>query len=83
MPFNDYEDTRTYKVVVNDEQQYSIWLGYRELPKGWTEVGKAGTKSECLEYIKEVWTDLTPLSVRMQLAELKKQELSAPLATTE
>lgn len=53
-----------YKVVVNHEEQYSIWPSHREAPLGWNEVGKAGSKDECLQYITEVWTDMTPKSLR-------------------
>ena len=58
------EDTTIYKVVVNDEEQYSIWPADRETPLGWRDAGKSGIKPECLEYIKEVWTDMRPLSLR-------------------
>lgn len=58
------EDTTIYKVVVNDEEQYSIWPADRETPRGWRDAGKSGIKPECLEYIKEVWTDMRPLSLR-------------------
>jgi MbtH protein len=61
------EDTRTYTVVMNHEEQYSIWLTGRPVPAGWTEVGKSGTKKECLDYIEEVWTDMRPLSLRKQM----------------
>jgi MbtH protein len=67
MQRDDQEDTTTYKVVVNHEEQYSIWPLDRENPPGWSEVGKSGPKSECLEYIKEVWTDMRPLSLRKQM----------------
>ena len=60
----DREDTRVYKVVVNHEDQYSIWFADQENPLGWRDVGKSGLKSECLEYIKQVWTDIRPLSLR-------------------
>lgn len=63
----DKEDTMIYKVVVNDEEQYSIWSAYRENPLGWRDVGKSGSKPECLAYIKEVWTDMRPLSLRQQM----------------
>ena len=53
-----------HQVVVNHEEQYSIWPTDRDLPKGWLGVGKTGTREECLTYIEQVWTDLTPLSVR-------------------
>lgn len=58
------EDTIRYRVVVNDEEQYSIWPLDREMPLGWTDVGKSGTKEECLAYINEVWTDMRPRSLR-------------------
>ncbi len=60
----DREDTRVYKVVVNHEKQYSIWFAEQENPLGWRDVGKSGLRSECLEYIKEVWVDMRPLSLR-------------------
>jgi MbtH protein len=66
--FNDEgEDTRTYKVVVNHEEQYSIWPAEKANPLGWRDGGKAGTKQECLDFIAEVWTDMRPLSVRKQM----------------
>ncbi len=61
---NDQDDTTIYKVVVNHEEQYSIWPVDREEPLGWRSVGKSGSKAECLRYIKEVWTDMRPLSLR-------------------
>jgi MbtH protein len=61
------EDNTTYKVVVNHEEQYSIWPAGRENPLGWNEVGKDGSKTECLAYIKEVWTDMRPLSLRKKM----------------
>jgi len=68
----DSEDTTIYKVVVNDEEQYSIWPEYKENPLGWKDVGKSGTKAECLAYIKEVWTDMRPLSLRMKMEEMAR-----------
>ena len=62
------EDDRIYSVVVNQEEQYSIWFDGKPIPSGWREVGKSGTKKECLDYIETVWTDITPLSVRQQLS---------------
>lgn len=61
---NDDTDNTTYKVVVNDEGQYSIWAVGRSNPGGWRDAPKSGSKSECLAYIKEVWTDMRPLSLR-------------------
>ncbi|MBI3925311.1 MAG: MbtH family protein [Armatimonadetes bacterium] len=65
------EDETTYTVVVNHEEQYSIWPAHRELPPGWREVGKSGRKAECLDYIEEVWTDMRPLSVRRPMDRLE------------
>jgi MbtH protein len=67
------EDTRLYRVVVNHEEQYSIWLAERNLPTGWRDAGKQGTKQECLQYIGEVWTDMRPLSLRRQMDALPPQ----------
>jgi MbtH protein len=69
MSWEDQEDNTIYKVVVNHEEQYSIWPADRDLPLGWREVGKSGTKEECLAYIKEVWTDMRPLSLRKKMEE--------------
>jgi MbtH protein len=69
MSRDEEQDTTLYKVVVNHEEQYSIWFADRDLPLGWREAGKTGLKSECLEYIKEVWTDMRPLSLRKHMEE--------------
>jgi uncharacterized protein YbdZ (MbtH family) len=74
----DREDTTVYKVVVNHEEQYSIWPDYKEMPLGWKEVGKSGLKPECLFYIKEVWTDMRPLSLRKRMEEMAKNPLPPP-----
>ena len=63
------QDTREYAVVMNDEEQYSIWLTDRAVPSGWREAGKRGTKAECLSYIEEVWTDMRPLSLRKKMEQ--------------
>ena len=57
-------DTRIYKVVVNDEEQYSIWPVDQKCPHGWRELEVSGEKQECLAYIEEVWTDMRPKSLR-------------------
>ncbi len=64
---NDQEDTTIYKVVVNHEEQYSIWPAERENALGWRDAGKTGTKQECLSYIKEAWIDMRPLSLRKKM----------------
>jgi MbtH protein len=57
-------ETAQYRVVVNDEAQYSIWPVDREVPAGWREVGVSGTRQRCLEHIETVWTDMRPRSLR-------------------
>ena len=69
---NEDEDTTIYKVVLNHEEQYSIWPTGRENALGWVDAGKTGTKAECLTYIKEVWTDMRPLSLRKKMEEQAK-----------
>lgn len=67
MDKDENEDNTIYKVVVNHEEQYSIWPADRENALGWNDAGKTGTKEECLAYIKEVWTDMRPLSLRQKM----------------
>jgi MbtH protein len=64
---DDAESSRTYKVVVNDEGQYSIWPSDRGSPAGWHEVGTEGPKADCLAYIDKVWTDMRPMSLRRKM----------------
>ena len=71
----DNENTR-FQVVINHEEQYSIWPEDRELPLGWKSVGKTGTKQECLDHIEEVWTDMRPLSLRKQMEEMEAKAKS-------
>ena len=63
------DDSVTYKVVINHEEQYSIWPADKDNPAGWTAVGKSGKKQECLDYLEQVWTDMRPLSLRKQMEE--------------
>ncbi|MCA1575885.1 MAG: MbtH family NRPS accessory protein [Acidobacteria bacterium] len=82
MSYNEDEDKTIYKVVVNHEEQYSIWPEYRENPPGWSDVGKVGPKAECLAYIKEVWTDMRPLSLRKKMDEMAKNPPPPPADST-
>jgi MbtH protein len=66
---NETEDTTVYKVVVNHEEQYSIWPDYKEIPAGWKPTGFSGPKEACLANIEEVWTDMRPLSLRKKMEE--------------
>ncbi len=61
---DEEEDKTLYQVVMNDEEQYSIWPAHRELPLGWKATGFSGPRADCLEHIREVWTDMRPLSTR-------------------
>jgi MbtH protein len=68
MSDHEIEDLTEYTVVVNHEEQYSIWATFKPVPAGWREAGKKGSKAECLAHIEEVWTDMTPASVRASRA---------------
>lgn len=70
------EDIRVYRVVINHEEQYSIWLADRENPLGWEDEGFSGTKQACLDHIEEVWTDMRPLSLRKKMEEMEKEKAS-------
>lgn len=74
---SEQDDTTLYHVVINEEEQYSIWPDYRQIPAGWRSVGKTGLKQDCLDYIKEVWTDMRPLSLRRQMEQLHQSSQSA------
>lgn len=74
MPSDEREDSTIYKVVVNHEEQYSIWPVDRENPPGWRDAGKSGTKAESLAHIEEVWTDMRPLSLRKKAEATRKTE---------
>ncbi len=79
MAFDDEEeDLTTYKVVINHEEQYSIWPVDRENPLGWTDSGPSGKKAECLAYIEKVWTDMRPLSLRKHMEEVARQQADNP-----
>lgn len=65
---NFAEDGTVYNVVVNQEEQYSIWPADRELPLGWSAEGTSGSKQECLDHIEEVWSDMRPLSLRQSMS---------------
>jgi MbtH protein len=69
MSSDEREDLTIYKVVVNHEEQYSIWPADRDNPLGWKDAGKSGRKQDCLDYIKEVWTDMRPLSLRKSMEQ--------------
>ncbi|MDK4218994.1 MbtH family NRPS accessory protein [Pantoea agglomerans] len=59
----------TYFVVMNHEEQYSIWPTYRDIPAGWQQVGEPASEQECLAHIEKVWTDMRPLSLRKAMED--------------
>jgi len=56
-----------FTVLVNEEEQYSLWPGYLKVPDGWTQTGTRGSREECLEYVNQTWTDMRPKSLRTQM----------------
>lgn len=81
MSHSDNEDTTIYNVVVNHEEQYSIWPEYKTMPQGWKHAGKTGPKADCLAYIKEVWTDMRPLSLRKKMEEFANNPPPPPVVS--
>jgi MbtH protein len=69
MDESETADAGCYDVVVNDEEQYSIWRTGREIPAGWRTAGFQGSKSDCLDHVGEVWTDMRPNSLRIQMED--------------
>jgi uncharacterized protein YbdZ (MbtH family) len=61
-PFDD-EDGR-FLVLVNDENQHSLWPTFADVPAGWRKVFGEASRAECLDYVNENWTDLRPQSLR-------------------
>ncbi|MEU7481584.1 MbtH family NRPS accessory protein [Lentzea sp. NPDC042327] len=58
----------TYQVLVNDEEQHSLWPLGKEVPHGWRAEGKQGSRQECMDHVDTVWTDMRPRSLREQMA---------------
>ena len=74
MSVQEDEDNEEYICLINDEEQYSLWFSWKEVPPGWRQVGPKGSKITCLEYIKEVWVDMRPKSLRMEIEKLNNSE---------
>lgn len=71
-----------YLVLINHEEQYSLWPSYKPIPDGWKKaIGEEKAKEECLAYVDKIWTDMRPLSLRKQMEELKKQKDNIVIAT--
>ena len=75
---DDKRDAGVYNVVVNHEEQYSIWPENREIPQGWRREGKTGSRDECLSHIAQVWTDMRPLSLRQKMGPVSRAARSTP-----
>lgn len=71
-----------FAVVVNDEEQYSVWRMSRPVPDGWRTTGYHGTRDECLDHIEKVWVDITPRSVRLSLERARAEQAAAPSPAT-
>lgn len=69
MAFED-DDQQPYIVLINAEEQYSLWPEGKTVPNGWSEVGFSGLKAECSRYVDEHWTDMRPLSLRQAMGEV-------------
>ena len=69
MSFNDEDGAAQFVVLMNQEEQYSLWPSGKAVPNGWREAGKSGSKAECVAFVDEVWTDMRPLSLRRQMEE--------------
>jgi MbtH protein len=84
MSHYEQNDNAVYKVVINHEEQYSIWPADRDNALGWRDAGKAGTKAECLAYIEQIWTDMRPLSLRnhMEKRDQGRPMLNGDASTT-
>lgn len=64
------DDDARYQVLVNDEDQYSLWLANHDVPAGWRSVGVSGSKQECMDYVDQTWTDMRPRSLRERMDSL-------------
>lgn len=74
MANDEAADQARYKVVINHEEQYSLWPADREPPAGWSEAGPGGSKEECLAYIEAAWTDMRPRSLRQPEGEPRQSD---------
>lgn len=72
MAFEEDDDKTIYLVLMNCEEQYSLWPKHIAVPNGW-KVCKEGNKAECGAYVNEVWTDMRPLSLRKHMEEFEKK----------
>jgi MbtH protein len=78
MIYETDEDRTIYQVVVNDEEQYSIWRADKPIPLGWRAIGVSGPKTVCLEHIEQTWTDMRPRSLREAMDRAEEAGESTP-----
>lgn len=69
----EHSESNEFQVLVNAEEQYSIWPDRKPVPAGWWPAGKSGSKVDCLEHIGRVWTDMRPLSLRRSIAAARQR----------
>lgn len=67
------DENGKFRVLVNEEEQYSLWLEGMDVPRGWTDCGVSGDKKTCLDYVGKVWTDMRPKSLRVWMEEHAKK----------
>jgi MbtH protein len=72
MSWDEEDDKTRYAVVINHEEQYSIYPADRRPPAGWKLAGKIGSKQTCLDYIEEVWTDMRPADLRRKVEAIAR-----------
>lgn len=76
---NPFEDENAeYLVLVNDEEQYSLWPAFRDIPAGWRATGPKGKRRECLDWIEKTWTDMRPKSLRDAMEKAAQEKASSP-----
>jgi uncharacterized protein YbdZ (MbtH family) len=75
---NPFEDENAeYLVLINDEQQYSLWPAFRDIPAGWKATGPKGKRRECLDWIDKNWTDMRPKSLRDAMEQSARERSSS------
>ena len=76
---NPFEDEKgDYLVLINDEEQYSLWPAYLDVPQGWHVTGPRGERQVCLDWIDRTWTDMRPRSLRLQMEEDDRARANRP-----
>jgi len=68
------DQSTIFMVIVNHEEQYCLWPKSKDMPDGWKSTGKEGPKPDCLQYVKDVWTDMRPLSLRRTMSEVTRPQ---------